>query len=149
MIVFRITKQENSRDLSGEGARLYGGRWNSPGRPMLYTATSRSLSLLEMLAHSTILPTGMVRAMLELPPHTRIHKLELADLPIGWDVKPHSLVSQKIGDDFLRALKFLALEVPSVIVSAESNVLINPLHPDAGKIKILGLENLFVDPRLK
>src|SRR5438046_2739228 len=122
MLVYRVTKEKYARDLSGEGARMDGGRWNSPGNPMLYTSISRSLSLLEILAHSSILPLGMVQITLELPPRSRIQKIDLADLPEGWNDVPNSLASQRIGDEFLSAAKFLALQVPSVIVNKESNL---------------------------
>jgi RES domain-containing protein len=149
MVVYRVTNLKHARDLSGEGARTSGGRWNSPGYPMLYTSTSRSLSLLEMLAHSTVLPLAMVRVTLEIPARTRIQKIELADLPMGWNSRPHTSVSQKIGDTFLIRKDSLALQVPSVIVKEESNILINPLYPSSQLIKILNIESLDIDSRLK
>jgi len=149
MIVYRGTDLHFARDLRGEGARLAGGRWNSPGNPMLYTASSRSLALLEILVHSTVRPLGKAIVTLELPPRLRIQKIDLADLPAGWNDRPHSSVGQKIGDEFLKAMDSLALQVPSAIVNEESNILINPLHPSARMIKIIEIEPLNVDSRLK
>lgn len=149
MIVYRIAKKKYAADLSGAGSMLDGGRWNSAGIPLLYTSASRSLALLEILAHSTAQPKGRVMLTLELPSRVRIHKINLKDLPKGWDEEPPTSTSQSIGDEFIRIAKYLALEVPSVIIEEESNILINPLHPEAQKIKILNVEDLEVDPRLK
>jgi RES domain-containing protein len=149
MIVYRVAKKSHATDLTGEGAKIYPGRWNSPVYPMLYTASSRSLALLEVLAHSTVRPLGRVLLTLELPAHTLINKVDVSDLPKGWNSNPHSSITQNLGDEFIRAGKFLAMQVPSVIINEESNVLINPLHPDAKKIKIITVEDIIVDPRLK
>ena len=149
MIVFRVAKKKYAGDLSGVGSKLDGGRWNSTGIPMLYASTSRALALLEILAHSTALPKGRVMLTLQLPTNARIDKKDLSKLPSGWDEEPPTSVSQNIGDEFISAGKFLAMVIPSVIILEESNILINPLHPEARKIKILKVEELDVDPRLK
>jgi len=149
MIIYRVSKRAHADDLSGEGSRREGGRWNSSGHPMIYTSLSRSLALLEVLAHSTILPGGIVLVTLRLPSGARVQKMEIADLPVGWDARPHIAASQLIGDEFLRSAKFLALRVPSVIIREEDNILINPYHLQARNIEIVSVEDLAVDPRLK
>jgi RES domain-containing protein len=149
MIVYRVSKRAHARDLSGEGSRREGGRWNSAGHPMVYTSISRSLALLEVLAHSTILPSGIVLVTLRLPSGARVQKIETADLPVGWDTLPQKAVSQLIGDEFLRAAKFIALRVRSVIIKEEDNILLNPFHPQIRNIEIVSVEDLAVDPRLK
>jgi len=149
MVVYRVTKQKYASDISGEGARLGGGRWNGAGNRMLYTSLSRPMALLEILAHSTVLPLGMAMVTLKLHPRSRMRKIDIDDLPTGWNDRPHSLVSQNIGDEFLRRGDFLALEVPSVILTRESNILINPLHLSASLIQIVNVEPLDIDSRLK
>jgi RES domain-containing protein len=142
MTVYRITKRIHARDLTGRGAQLVGGRWNSIGKAMLYTASSRSLALLELLAHSTILPSGMAMVALQIPTRLRIPIFRAADLPSGWDEVPPTGISQVFGDTFLQRGKSLAISVPSVIVPAEENTLINPFHPRANAIEILSIEDL-------
>ncbi len=148
MIVYRVSKRAYADDVTGKGSRLDGGRWNSAGSAMLYTSISPSLALLEVLAHSTILPSDLVLVKLRLPQGAHIRKIELADLPVGWDERPQTAISQRIGDDFLRAAKFLAMRVPSVIIREEDNIVINPSHPHARTIEIVSVEDLPVDPRL-
>jgi RES domain-containing protein len=149
MIVYRISRAEHVRDLSGAGAQEFGGRWNSPGKPMLYTASSRSLARLEILAHSPLLPVEMVIVSLELPSRARILRMARTDLPDGWDLVPPSVVSQSLGDRFLQSRLLLGLEVPSVLEPEEMNILINPLHPSAGLIEIVHVEPIDFDSRLK
>src|ERR1019366_3437688 len=125
MIVFRVSKRVHAHDLSGEGARREGGRWNTTGQAMIYTSVSRSLALLEVLAHSTVLPSGVALVTLRLPPGSRVQKIDIADLPVGWVARPPTKVSQRIGDEFLREAKSLALRVPSAIIQEEDNIVLN------------------------
>jgi RES domain-containing protein len=149
MIVYRVTKRSYANDLSGDGSRRVGGRWNSVGIPMIYTSISPALALLETLAHSTILPSGLALVTLRLPSRARIQKIDATQLPPGWDALPNTAVTQLIGDEFLRSAQFLALQVSSVILRGEDNILINPNHPQATLIEIVSVESLEVDPRLK
>jgi RES domain-containing protein len=149
MILYRITKRIHARDLTGRGAQLVGGRWNSIGNAMLYTASSQSLAQLELLAHSTILPDGMVMVTLQIPARLRIPIFRATDLPSGWDDVPPTRVSQAFGDEFLQQGRSLAIGAPSVIVPDEENILINPFHPRSNAIEILSIEDLSIDARLK
>ncbi len=149
MTVYRISKRIHARDLTGRGAQLVGGRWNSMGNAMLYTASSRSLALLELLAHSTILPSGMVMVTLQIPARLRIPIFHVTNMPSGWDDVPPTRVSQTFGDKFLQQGSSLAIGVPSVIVQDEENILINPFHPRANGLDILSIEDLSIDTRLK
>ncbi len=149
MIVYRVCHRTHAQDLTGEGARLSGGRWNSAGNPMIYAARSPALALLEVLAHATILPSNQVLVTLRLPSRVHIGKLGINKLPAGWNSLPSSATSQQIGDLFLREGQFLAIRVPSVILPEEENILINPRHASAKEIVIVSIENLPIDPRLK
>lgn len=123
--------------FSGEGAELHGGRFNSKGRKVVYTAGSISLTLLELLVQAgkkerlaghLCLPATFDEAHVEL--------LVRTDLPAGWDARPYTRVSQEIGDQWWEEQRSLVLGVPSVVVPQEYNYLINPLHPAFDEIEI-------------
>lgn len=137
---FRIVSPRWADDaLSGEGARKFGGRWNSPGRAMVYLASSRSLAALEMLVHLTS-PVSRSKAyqIIEVHiPSELISDYPLSILPAKWRDSPPSLITQEIGDDWLQACDsapHLALQIPSTLVPEESNFLLNPLRHDFKKI---------------
>lgn len=154
-VLWRIATQTTAyaaTDLSGTGARLTGGRWNSPGRPVVYTSTGMSLAVLETVVHlkSSSFPFARYLVRLEVP-----HALwkarrvdEVEQLPDGWDALPSGSVSRHHGDAWLAAGHPLLLEVPSVVLPEESNVLINPLHRDAHKIRATLVRPFAYDSRL-
>ena len=149
MILYRIAKCVYVNDLSGTGARLYGGRWNSVGRPMVYLASSRALAVLEVLVHlsPTIFPGEFCLAEFEIPDDS-ILNVDIKQLPVNWqDPSPPSELKQ-IGDNFLKLQQHLLLKVPSVIVTNDFNYLLNPLHAEAGKIRLLKQEPFSFDERL-
>lgn len=148
MRVFRISKCRYISDLTGFGAFTYGGRWNSKGFRILYTAGSASLSLLEALAHmERPFPTDFCRVVLELPTDGVI-QLSLGQLPLHWTDHPAPDVLKEIGNAFILSGQALALRVPSVIVPEEYNYLINVAHPRAGEIKIVEQSVQPIDERL-
>lgn len=136
--------------FSGEGARLYGGRWSPVGLPLIYTAESRALAVLEVLAHvdDPERLRGREWAFLcaEIPA-TLIEKP--ARVPESWRQLPHSVATQQFGAAWARERRSAALRVPSVIVPGEFNYLLNPLHP-AFKDMVIGAPDIFLfDPRLR
>ena len=147
MIVFRLSKEKFSRDLSGKGAEVVGGRWNSKGNPMLYTSQSIALCVTEIAVHVPlgILPKDYQLVHIELP---KTEILEVKKLPKDWQTFPHANSTQMIGDKFLKENKFLVMKVPSATVQGEFNYLINPWHKDFNKIKIHKIENFTFDGRL-
>ena len=151
MEVYRIAQAKYADDLSGNGARLYGGRWNSEGNFALYTSSSRSLALLETLAHT---PAKLLQVKeyilitLFLPDLINIIQVDYKKLPAGWDDTEIKLFTQKTGDDFLAAQKGLVLKVPSVSVPEEMNFMINPLHADYKKVKIIHRRRINFDKRI-
>ena len=147
MILYRIVKC-NYADLSGTGARLYGGRWNSEGRSMVYLTSSRSLGVLEALAHlsPTNLPDDYCIMTIEAPDN--FTEINIEELPENWQGFPEPNSLKKIGNDFLSANKFLFLKVPSAIMPDEFNYLMNPLHPKASAVKIQRIKPFHFDPRL-
>ena len=149
MILYRIVKCDYADDLSGTGARLYGGRWNSEGKPALYLASSRSLALLEVLVHlpPLMIPDNYCLIEIEVPDNS-ITDISTKELPNNWkDISPPIALRQR-GDDFLKGQKRLLMKVPSSIVPMEHNYLLNPLHPGMKKVKILKKEPFDFDQRL-
>ena len=147
--VYRICKTRYAEDLKGVGAYHVGGRWNSPGKYMLYTSTSISLSMLEILAHVTpnTWPEDMSLVKINIPT-TSIKILKPEDLEPEWRRLPVSYYAQKIGDDWIQSLETLILAVPSVINTEEYNYLINPAHPLFEKVNIEEAIPWSFDPRL-
>lgn len=154
MLVFRIEREKylNSA-LSGIGASLSEGfRWNSLSTRIVYTAESRALAILEVSVHLDLqedLPTDRYLITLEIPDEVEILELDQIDLPLNWDAKPPIIETQLIGDDFVNQQSAAVLKVPSAIVPEEYHYLINPLHPDAQKIKVTTSKQLLFDTRLK
>lgn len=148
MRVWRLTRRIYlSEALAGNGAARVGSRWNSIGVKIGYTSTARSLAVLEMLTHVTrdTVPDGLVLAPVEVPDHL----VETASgLPADWNHLPYSRGARRYGDNWVRSGSSAALLVPSVVVPAESNLLINPLHPGFSQVRVLDAENFSFDPRL-
>jgi RES domain-containing protein len=122
MIVFRLSKEQFAQDLSGKGAELVGGRWNSRGNAMLYTSQSIALCVTEIAVHVPlgILPKDYQLIHIEIPEEDF---LEMKKLPKDWQSFPHSNSTQMIGDKFLKEHKHLVLKVPSATVQGEFNYL--------------------------
>ena len=149
MKVFRISKCNFIEDLSGTGAALYGGRWNSKGVYILYTAATASLALLETIVHTSTIPKeGFCLLELEIP-DSKILEINEKQLPAGWRKFPSPAALKKTGDSFYRDRQYLALKIPSVILPEEFNFLINPEHPGFKKIRIIKKTRLSIDERLK
>jgi RES domain-containing protein len=148
MLLYRLTRQVYANDLSGAGAKAFGGRWNSKGKAMLYLASNRSLAVLEVLVHLSpiIIPDNYCMITVKIPDGVEI--LDLSVMPKNWRNSPDDHNLKKIGDKFLSENKSLSLKVPSSIVAEEFNFLINPLHPLASKIKVVSIEPFNFDSRL-
>ena len=145
---YRIANSRHADDLSGEGAYLFGGRWNSEGVRMLYTAESSSLSILEVLAYVTNKTFAMKNIITLEIPNNSYREIPVEVLSDGWDVIPASNYTKKIGDDWIKSMESLVLIVPSVVNPRERNILINPLHPLFSKVRIIDKEKFSFDRRL-
>jgi RES domain-containing protein len=147
MIVYRLTTGGFANDLSGTGSKIYGGRWNPVGIAALYTSEFISLAILEILARATknTAPYSYVLTSFDIPENS-IYMVQLKKLKPEWkfDLK----YTQGIGEDFLSENQTLCVKVPSAIVPQENNFLLNPLHSDFKKVKIIGSELLELDKRL-
>ncbi|MGY3213334.1 RES family NAD+ phosphorylase [Mucilaginibacter sp. HD30] len=148
MILYRLVNCVYADDLSGNGSRLYGGRWNSEGRAMVYLASSRSLAVLEALAHlsPTNMPDDFCMMVIEVP--DGFEELDAATLPNEWQEYPEKQILKQTGNDFLKQARNLLLKVPSALVNEEYNYLMNPLHPKASLVKIVSKKSFSFDERL-
>jgi len=148
MILYRITNERYADDLSGTGARLYGGRWNSEGRTMVYLASSRSLAILESLAHlsPTNIPVDYVMLTIDAPDD--FFEINIKLLPDNWNEYPEPNILKQIGNSFLQKNEYLLLKVPSAIVVQEFNFLMNPMNVKAGSVKIIDKAPFSFDERL-
>jgi len=148
MIVYRLANAAYINDLSGTGAKLYGGRWNTPGVAAIYTAENISLSALEILVNTD---------KNKVPPSYSLLKLHIPDSLAVKDIKAGNLkekwyndfeYSQFIGSEFLRSGKEAVLKMPSAVVREEHNFLLNPAHADFKKITIKEVTTFDFDVRL-
>lgn len=151
MELYRIAHERFVADLSGTGARLYGGRWNSEGQAAVYTASSRALALLETLVHTPLhllQHQKFVLVTLKIPEPATIEKIDRANLPTGWNLWDYKQHTQRIGDGFLNTRKKLLLQVPSVLVPEEVNYVLNPAHPAMQQVRVLHQRPMSWDSRL-
>ncbi len=141
MTVWRLARAAYPA-LDGEGARRVGGRWNRPGTAVVYTSAHLSLAVLEALVHTDpdLLPADLVAFEIDVPDDLAAPALLADD---GRDAE----ASAAVGTAWAAAGP-AALLVPSVLVPRERNVLVNPRHPEARRVRIVGQEPFAFDPRL-
>lgn len=150
MHVWRLARRA-FRELDGEGARQVGGRWNSEGVPVVYTSVTLSLAALEYLVHvdPDEAPDDLIAMQIEVPDDAVIEEVRVDDLPRDWNRQPDHRACVELGDGWAVAGRALALRVPSAIVPEESNLLLNPGHPDAGRLRVARVRGFTFDPRLR
>ncbi|MEZ5627446.1 MAG: RES domain-containing protein [Rhodocyclaceae bacterium] len=144
-----VTARFADTAFSGEGARLYGGRWNRKGVPMIYTAASQSLAMLEILVQDEPLRARYVMIPATLPKRFKIEQIELAELPEQWNDPINRGHLQALGSDWVARGSSAVLAVPSAVIPAERNYLINPRHPDFARIDIGPPQDFVTDLRLR
>lgn len=145
MTLWRVVKASLAREaFSGEGAFLFGGRWNSIGRRVVYCSGSKALALLEVLVHIDPLdaPSSWTAFQIEVA----AAQIEKAKLRPRWQAEANS---QAIGDEWLKSGRTLALEIPSVIVPEEPTYLLNPGHPEFQSLDLTRVSNFELDPRFR
>lgn len=144
MIVYRCTLLKHlGGTLSGEGAARYGGRWNSKGVPVIYTAESRIMAVLELLIRQ---PIDKICADFRIVPLDIPETMVQPRLPVHW--KDDESISRRVGDLLLQNTANLIIKVPSALLSNSFNYLINPLSPKVAHVKILKEEPILMDKRL-
>jgi len=151
MVVYRVANVKyKDTALSGIGAEKVGGRWNEIGTRAVYCSENISLALLEYYVHSekiTNLPKKILVAQIQFPDEFQIEELDT--LPERWNQDPYSSKTTKIFTNLSKNRDFFALKVPSTIVGLESNIILNPLYKEFGKVEISEFIRLPIDERLK
>ena len=150
MLVFRLGKTQYKNDLTGIGAKLFGGRWNNPGTACLYTAENRSLALLEYTVNVNVseIPRALSFTLIEIPDEN-VTELEIKDLPGDWMKFPAPSSTKLFGTKLLDSVNTAVIKIPSTIIPQEFNFILNPSHPLSKKFKILGVEDYVYDLRIK
>lgn len=147
MMLYRFTLEKYSKDISGKGARRYGGRWNSKGNAVLYCSCSISLSLLELLIHKASYDEIRTNILLTIKvPDIQVKTLSDAGLKQNWQSDID--YCRFIGDSWLGSGESLLLKLPSAIIHQEYNVLINPAHPDFERVDVASALFFEFDARL-
>ncbi|MFT6851152.1 MAG: RES domain-containing protein [Sphingobacteriales bacterium] len=151
MIVYLVTNEKyKDLTLSGIGAEKVGGRWNKVGTRAVYCSENISLALLEYYVHSeniALLPKNILVAKIQFPDTFVIE--ELKQISERWNQYPYSSKTTEIFSDFAKDRNLFALRVPSTIVSLESNIILNPLYKEFGKVEVIDFIDLLIDDRLK
>ena len=150
MIIYRIGNAANAKDLTGNGAKLNGGRWNNISVPCVYTAESRALAVLE---YSVNVPLSAILRALAITTidtgRTAIQELSVSDLPGDWRVSPAPSSAKDLGSDLLKKLEAAIIKIPSIVIPEEFNYILNPAHPDAKNFKIVEVKDFVYDIRIK
>lgn len=150
MLFYRFGLESYIDDLSGYGAKLYGGRWNNIGNSMLYTSCSPSLAMLEFVCNASGIAKTKQTSLITLNYtfNSKFDELKTNDLPENWRDIPSPDVLKLIGDNWLNRKKSIALKVPSAIMPIEFNYLFNPIHSDFAKLKIDSIVQMELDNRI-
>jgi RES domain-containing protein len=150
MMVYRLVPTKFAKDLTGAGARLFGGRWNHAGLPCLYASESRALALLEYSVNTgaDFIPPALSMVTIDTG-SVPIEEIPESALPADWKTTPAPSSTKDFGSAILKSLKAAIVKIPSAIISSEHNFLLNPGHPDARKFKILDLTDFHYDLRIK
>jgi RES domain-containing protein len=151
VVGWRIVKEKHAKSaFSGEGARIFEGRWNSAGVRMVYCSEHLSLAALEILVHTQpVTIRDKFRVFRVSWDETIMSAIDLRKLPKGWNAQPPGLISKNIGDEWVHSSRSAVLVLPSVIVPLEKTFLLNPKHRDFGKIQIKDAGGFQLDPRLR
>ena len=150
MKVYRIGRTRYADDIKGEGARLFGGRWNHKTFPCIYTSESRALALLEYTVNVNIeeIPRRLSITTFEIP-DKEIKIFSVESLPGDWKESPAPSASKDFGTRVLVSLSHAVFKIPSAIITEEYNFLLNPLHDAASHFKIVDIKDFVYDVRIK
>lgn len=150
MRIWRICRAPYAAEaFSGEGARRFGGRWNSRGVPMVYCSSSLALAAIELFVHlePNLQPDDLVSIAAVLPAGEPAETLEPDELPHEWWTDDYEPL-RAIGDAWIRKATSLAIKVPSVPIRSEWNVLVNPRHAGIGNLKVDAPQPFLFDGRM-
>lgn len=150
ILLYRIAPERHAADLTGEGARRYGGRWNKKGTAVMYTSESRSLAVLESLVHVSLpnLPADLKIITIRIPDGIAPREIDRSRLPLDWRGNPPPFTLAEWGSAWAALGESLLLRVPSAVLPDEYNVLINPQHPDSARMQVVEIADFAYDKRL-
>jgi len=150
MLVYRICRSKYARDLEGEGAKLFGGRWNNKSIGCVYTSESRALALIEYTVNVNIddIPRALSLTTIEIP-DTLVYICSEDELPGNWKTTPAPSATKEFGSLLLKAAHVAVVKVPSTVVPEEFNLLLNPLHAKSDRFKIYSVRDFIFDVRIK
>ena len=149
MLVYHLGNTKYANSLTGEGAKLHGGRWNMLGVPCIYTSESKALCVLEYAANLRLeeMPQNISITIYELPPKSW-KEISQADLPKNWQEIPAPEETKIFGSEALKE-KTLAIKIPSAIIPSEFNFILNPLANNFNLVKIVSIHSFTMDRRIK
>jgi RES domain-containing protein len=147
MIVYRITSAKYAGSLVPSGIEA---RWNRKGQKVIYASGSRSLACLENLVHRSDHGIhGLFKILImDIPDDLKKETADVNKLPTGWTRSASYKICREMGSAWYAACKSPILEVPSALIPQEINFVINTIHPDFGKIRLVGTEDFYFDPRI-
>jgi RES domain-containing protein len=151
MISYRIAREKYKNSLSGIGAAKFGGRWNSAGIEIIYTASNRALAMAELLVHIDMseVPEDYFMISIHIPDHLQMQHIDAKDLPLSWNkLIEYQPITRSIGNKFVQENEYAILSVPSAVVRGDHNILINPYHTAFVDISIKEVEPFPFDHRL-
>ena len=150
MTAWRVVPERYAASaFDGEGSRLMGGRFNSPGTAVVYAADTLALALFEVAVHVPSYRALLGRVAFRVTvPDALVRTLTDTDLPPSWRSTPPSRSTQTLGDAWEREARSVALRLPSVLLPHHTNVLLNPAHPDFTQVEVGLPESVPIDPRL-
>lgn len=150
MTCWRLVKSRRADQvLSGDGSRMFGGRWNHPGSRIVYASSTLSLAALEVFVRLHGHEASMSFAAVQLSiPDDVVEDLSRTELPNGWRSSPAHDACKDLGSTWARTQRSLALIVPSIIVPQETNILICVDHPLYKRVKVSSTEEFVFDERL-
>ena len=149
MRLYRFSKQHRIGDTSGQGDLYSDGRWHRQGTLILYTAEHLSLAKLEVLANSPTLPVNYAVLTMEIPDDAPVKVVGVDKLPANWFGLPYSPELAAITEQWIQEGKYWLMRVPSAHSPTEWNYLLNPLHPDHQRLRVVSIEPHPFDARLK
>lgn len=150
MRVFRLSREKYAYQLNGIGASKFGGRWNTKGTEIVYTAESRALAMAEVAVHLNLtwLPRDYMMVEVHIPDKIGIDTIKPGKLPDNWSEHPPNSRTQHLGDQFTNDKKDAVLKVPSAVVQGDFNYLIDPHHHSFKDISIIDAQPFPFDKRL-
>jgi len=154
MLIYRLSHKDYSQNpYSGEGGHFAAGRWNLLGTLMAHASASRALAFLELAVRLRSAELRTINRLYrvtpaEIPGQLKVLEIKEADLPQAWRATPPLVETQTLGTQWMSEKRFLVISVPSAILPAERNYLINPNHPEFSRIKLLPNESLNIELRV-